>query len=111
MDHRGQIIKPLDEASVADTIDRIVSADVDAVAVCLLHSYANAAHERRISEMLKERLPDAFISLSVDVLPEIREYERTSTTVINSYVGPPVKSYLMSLRDRLKAVGLPPEFL
>lgn len=110
MDHTGQVITPLDEKSVNETIERIVAADVDAVAICLLHSYANPAHERRIGEMVRERLPEAFVSLSVDVLPEIREYERTSTTVINSYVGPPVKNYLMSLRERLNAAGLPPEF-
>lgn len=110
MDHLGQILTPLDENSVEQAIEKIVLANVDAVAVCLLHSYANPAHERRIGEMLAERLPGVFISLSVDVLPEIREYERTSTTVVNAYVGPPVKNYLTSLRRRLEDAGLPPDF-
>ncbi len=64
------------------------------MAVCFLHSYANPAHERRAGEILRARLPDRFVTLSVDVLPEIREYERTSTTVINAYVAPPVSHYL-----------------
>ena len=107
MDFRGEVLTPLDEASLHTAIDAIAAAGVDAVAVCLLHSYANPAHERRIGEVLAERLPGVFVSLSVDILPEIREYERTSTTVINSFVGPPVKVYLDSLRDRLAAAGLP----
>ncbi|TPE48972.1 hydantoinase/oxoprolinase family protein [Amaricoccus solimangrovi] len=110
MDFRGEALTPLDEASVHAAIDAIEAAGVDAVAVCLLHSYANPAHERRIGEMLAARLPGVFVSLSVDVLPEIREYERTSTTVINSFVGPPVKSYLDSLEARFAAAGLPERF-
>jgi N-methylhydantoinase A len=110
MDFRGEVLTPLDKASVSAAIDAIEAAGVEAVAVCLLHSYANPSHERQIGAMLAERLPGLFVSLSVDVLPEIREYERTSTTVINSFVGPPVKAYLDSLRDRLTAAGLPSRF-
>ena len=107
MDWRGEVLEALDEASVTAAINALIAAEVQAVAVCLLHSYANPAHERRIGAMLRQRMPDAFISLSVDVLPEIREYERTSTTVINSYVGPPVRSYLESLVARMERLGLP----
>ncbi|WP_116599791.1 hydantoinase/oxoprolinase family protein [Primorskyibacter marinus] len=110
LDWQGQIITPLDEQSVERVIEQIRAAKVDAVAVCLLHSYANPAHEVRIGEMLKAALPNIFVSLSVDILPELREYERTSTTVINSYVGPPVKRYLDSLRARLANAGLPERF-
>jgi N-methylhydantoinase A len=110
LDWKGQVITPLDEDSVLHAIDQLRDAEIDAVAVCLLHSYANPAHERRIGEMLQDALPDNFISLSVDILPELREYERTSTTVINSYVGPPVKRYLDSLRRRLAEAGLPERF-
>ena len=110
MDFRGEVLTPLDEASVIAAIEAIAAAGIEAVAVCLLHSYANPEHERRIGAMLAERLPGVFVSLSVDVLPEIREYERTSTTVINSFVGPPVKSYLDSLARRLTAAGLPGRF-
>ncbi len=107
LDWQGKVLQPLDEASVTAAIDALLAEGVEAVAVCLLHSYANAAHERRIGEMLRERMPDAFVSLSVDILPEIREYERTSTTVINSYVGPPVRGYLESLVARMSTLGLP----
>jgi N-methylhydantoinase A len=107
MDWRGEVLTPLDDASVTAAIDALIAAEVTAVAVCLLHSYANPAHERRIGAMLKERMPEAFVSLSVDILPEIREYERTSTTVINSYVGPPVRNYLESLVARMAEIGLP----
>ena len=107
MDWQGEVLQPLDEASVTAAIDALLAEEVQAVAVCLLHSYANPAHERRIGQMLQDRMPDAFVSLSVDILPEIREYERTSTTVINSYVGPPVRSYLESLLSRMADQGLP----
>ncbi|MFV0243547.1 MAG: hydantoinase/oxoprolinase family protein [Qingshengfaniella sp.] len=110
LDFHGEVLTPLDEASVMAAIRAIRDAGVEAVAVCLLHSYANPAHERRIGALLAEHLPGVFVSLSVDVLPEIREYERTSTTVINSFVGPPVKTYLDSLRDRLATAGLPGQF-
>lgn len=110
VDFKGEVLTPLDEANLAVVIEQIKAAEVEAVAVCLLHSYANPTHERRIGELLKAQLPGVFVSLSVDVLPELREYERTSTTVINSFVGPPVKTYLDSLRDRLAQADLPSRF-
>ena len=103
----GEIVTPLDLASVEAVVDQIREAGVEAVAVCLLHAYANPAHEQAIGAILRRRLPDAFVSLSVDVLPEIREYERTSTTVINAYVGPPVGAYMATMLSRLDAAGLP----
>lgn len=110
VDFQGNVLTPLDEANVRAVVEQIKAAEVDAVAVCLLHSYANPDHERRIGKVLEEQLPGVFVSLSVDVLPELREYERTSTTVINSFVGPPVKTYLDSLRDRLAQADLPSKF-
>ena len=103
---RGEVITPLNLASVKRAIARLKAEKVEAVAVCLLHSYANPDHERRIGEILREALPGCFISLSIDVLPQMREYERTSTTVINAYIGPPVEAYLLSLMDQLKKGGL-----
>jgi N-methylhydantoinase A len=103
---RGEVITPLNLASVKRAIARLKAEKVEAVAVCLLHSYANPDHERRIGEILREALPGCFISLSIDVLPQMREYERTSTTVINAYIGPPVEVYLLSLMDQLKKGGL-----
>ncbi|MBI1777130.1 MAG: hydantoinase/oxoprolinase family protein [Proteobacteria bacterium] len=103
---RGEVVTPLDLASVHQAVERLKAERIEAVAVCLLHSYANAEHERRIGEILRRELKGVFISLSVDVLPQMREYERTSTTVINSYVGPPVKAYLRSLMDQLAKGGV-----
>ena len=103
---RGEVLRPLDETGVRAAADRIRAAGIEAVAVCYLHSYANPAHERRSGEMLREMLPGAFISLSVDVLPQKLEYERTSTTVINAYVGPPVKRYVRSMVSQLRRSGI-----
>ncbi len=101
----GEVIEPLDRADLDRAIQKIKSAGVDAVAVCFLHSYANPDHERIVGDLLRTELPDAFVSLSIEILPQIREYERTSTTVINSYVGPPVRDYLESLIDQLHERG------
>src|SRR5882724_5437140 len=103
---RGEVVTPLNLASVKRAIARLKAEKVQAVAVCLLHSYANPDHERRIGEMLRKAMPGCFISLSIDVLPQMREYERTSTTVINAYIGPPVEAYLRSLMDQLSKGGL-----
>ena len=103
---RGEIVHPLDESSVRGAAARILEAGIEAVAVCYLHSYANPEHERRTGEILREMLPDAFVSLSADVLPQKLEYERTSTTVINAYVGPPVERYVRSLVEQLDGAGV-----
>ena len=101
----GSVVRRLDEESLKPAMDRLREHEPEAVAVCLIHSYSNPEHERRVGQLVQEGLPDAFISLSVDVLPEIREYERTSTTVINAYLGPIVKNYLDSLVRQLRESG------
>jgi N-methylhydantoinase A len=101
----GDVLKPLDETSATETIGALKSTGVASVAVCLLHSYANAAHERRLGELLRQQFPDAYVSLSHEILREFREYERTSTTVLNSYVGPLVSRYLVSLEEMLAGAG------
>ena len=102
----GSVLTPLSEAELRAAIAEIERQEAEAVAVCFLHAYANPVHERQAGAMLTAALPDRFISLSCDVLPEIREYERTSTTVINAYLGPPVRSYLRSLAERLEEAGI-----
>lgn len=102
----GSVVTPLDEADVYASIEAIRREKVEAVAVCFLHSYVNPAHERRVGDMLREALPNVFITLSVEILPEIREYERTSTTVINAYVGPPVGRYIDRLSRSLSDAGV-----
>ena len=103
---RGEVLRPLDEAEVRAAAECIRAAGVEAVAVCYLHSYANPAHERLTGEILREALPGAFVSLSVDVLPRKLEYERTSTTVVNAYVGPPVARYVRSMAADARAAGI-----
>ena len=106
LDAEGGVVTPLDDASVAGALERARADGVEAVAICLLHSYRNPAHERRVRELAVELLPEVFVTASIDVLPEVREYERTSTTVINAYVGPVVRRYLGSLGRRLEEAGL-----
>jgi N-methylhydantoinase A len=100
---RGEVERPLDPAEVERVLDRLLGEGIEALAVCLIHSYANPAHEERIREIVARRAPGLVTSISADVLPEIREYERTSTTVINAYVMPIVRRYLATLRAGLDA--------
>ena len=102
----GRVAVPLDSDSVAAAIAMLRAERVESLAICLLHSYANAAHERAVAAMVRAALPDLPISLSSEILPEIREYPRTSTTVINAYVQPVVRAYLTTLSARLAARGI-----
>lgn len=104
--HTGAVEVPLDEDDVRRAVRELREDGVQSVAVCLLYSYLNADHERRIGEILREEMPDAYVSLSSDVLPEFREYERLSTVVTNAYVGPVVANYLARLRGVLAHQGL-----
>jgi len=101
IDNDGRIERPLDEAAVARVIDEVLAAEVDAIAICLLNAYANGAHEVRLRELVRARDAGVPVSLSCELLPEIREYERTSTTVVNSYVLPLVRHYLEGLDAKL----------
>lgn len=101
LDAGGRVLQPLDEASVAAAARRFAELGVEAVAVCFLFSFVNPAHELRAAEILAEHLPGVLISLSCRVCPEIREYERTSTTVMNAYLTPVMSAYLDSLQHRV----------
>lgn len=105
MSARGEIVKPLDVRGARALIRALKGGGVEAVAVCLLHSYANPAHEERLGELLRAALPGAFVTLSHEILREFREYERTSTTVLNAYVGPLVSRYLGDLERPLRRQG------
>jgi len=102
----GEVLAALDEAPAAELIRRLGAAGCRAIAVCLLHSYRHPAHERALGRLVSRLLPDAYVSLSVDVSPEFREYERLATTVINACLGPVVARYLRRLGEVLAAVGL-----
>jgi N-methylhydantoinase A len=106
LDAEGSVVQTLNHAQVQELCHRLDDSHVEAIAVCFLHSYANPDHEKEAGEILRQALPDCFVSLSIEVLPEIREYERTSTTVINAYLGPPVKRYMQSLINRLHEAGI-----
>ncbi|ASM75625.1 acetophenone carboxylase gamma subunit (plasmid) [Pseudosulfitobacter pseudonitzschiae] len=107
VDADGSIQTPLNEDDVREAAQKMQRDGVEAVAVCFLHSYLNPEHERRAGEIIRKLLPDLFVTLSVDVLPQIREYERTSTTVVNAYVGPPVRRYLEGMEADLSTAGCP----
>ncbi len=106
IDFQGAVVEPLDEGGLPALADRLGSERVEAVAICLINSFVNPRHEQIVGRFLDERLPGCFVTLSSDVLPEIREYERASTTVINAYVGPPVSRYLSALLGDLRRNGL-----
>jgi N-methylhydantoinase A len=102
----GEILIPLDQKQLGEAIAAIKQSGATSVAVCFLHSYRNGAHEIAVREKLARDLPGVGVSLSSDVLPQIKEYERVSTTVVNAYVGTVVKSYLERLEQRLIEAGL-----
>ena len=101
----GDAFRPLNKASVTAACEALAAEGVEAVAVCLLHAYANPEHERIVGQMVKEALPNAYLSLSHDILREYREFERMSTTVVNAYIGPKVGGYVKSLHASLSGVG------
>lgn len=100
----GTVIRELDEGDVRARLAKL--AGVEALAVSLINSFSDGAHERRVAEIAAEVLPGVPVSLSSNVLPEMREYERTVTTVANGYVQPQVKRYISTLRDRLREGGI-----
>ena len=106
LDYRGEVVTPLDEAGLRDSVHRLKAKGVEALAVCFLFSFLNPDHERRAAEIVAEVAPECRISLSSNVLPVIREYPRLSTTVIDAYVGPTIADYLMRLERRLIERGL-----
>jgi N-methylhydantoinase A len=101
----GEVIKPLDRAGAVAIVEKLKAQNVDTVAVCLIHSWANPDHETAVGKILAEAAPGMYRSLSHDILREYREYERMSTTVLNSYVGPRVSKYLEDLEALLRSNG------
>ncbi|ABE39600.1 5-oxoprolinase (ATP-hydrolyzing) [Rhodopseudomonas palustris BisB5] len=102
----GSVLVPLDQDSLGEAIAAVRASGVTSVAVCFLHAYRNPAHEIAAAERLRRELPEVGVSRSSDVLPQIKEYERISTTIVNAYVEPAVRRYLTNLEARLKQAGL-----
>ncbi len=106
LDARGRVLVPLDEAAVAGAVTTLREQGVQAVAVCYLFSFVNPVHERRTREIIAALAPELSVSLSSDVDPTFREYERLCVTAFDAYLGPVVKRYLAGLADTLREVGV-----
>lgn len=106
LDFEGNDLRELSEQEVRGVVAKLLEMDIDAVSICFLYSYVNPKNEQLVSRVLEEMAPDLFVSASHEVVPEFREYERMSTTVLNSYVGPMVSRYLSRLRERISETGI-----
>jgi N-methylhydantoinase A/oxoprolinase/acetone carboxylase beta subunit len=102
----GKVLVPLDEERARERVRELKEAGVEAVSVCFLFSFLNPEHEARVAEIVREEFPEAFLSVSSEVLPQYREYERFSTVCLNAYIGPKVASYVRRLEDELRALDV-----
>lgn len=102
---KGEVVKPLDEAALRQSLRKLKAQNIEALTVSLINSFANPAHEQRVREIALEELPGTPVSISSDVVPEMQEYERTVTTVANSYVRPRVDRYVKNLKDKLAHIA------
>ena len=102
----GSVLLPLDEAALGQIVPRLQEAEIEAIAIGFLHSYANSDHEARAGKIIQEAMPDVSVTLSSDVCPEIREYDRLSTACANAYVQPLIAGYLQRLKDGLVGQGM-----
>jgi N-methylhydantoinase A len=108
MSARGDVITPLDEGSTRRAVRELIELGAEAITVSLMHSYANPQHEQRVKAIVEEIAPGMTISLSSEILPEFREYERTLVTVMNAYVGPSMRRYLSGFEEKLNSVQFQP---
>ena len=102
----GRVLRPLDTDALLEQVSNLVDSGIDAIAVSLLHSYANGVHERTSLELIRRNWPDLFVCASADIWPEQREYERTLVTVMNAYIGPRLGAYYGQLEQRLRDLGM-----
>lgn len=105
IDARGNVLRPIDMAEAAQVIDRIAAQQVQSIAICLINSYVNPAHEEAIARLILERHPHISVSVSSEILREVKEYERTATVVVNAYVLPLVRDYIEALQSSLLDIG------
>src|SRR4030095_3328364 len=106
IDAQGNVQRALDPEDAERAVQALLAERVETIAVCLLHSFVNPVHELAIRDLIRHRAPQIPVSISYEVLPEIKEYERTSTTVVNAYVMPAVATYLRALRMGLDDAGI-----
>jgi len=106
IDARGEIVTPLDMRQLREVVGEMAGEGVESVAICFLNSYINPAHEIAAKRLIEAEFPSLLVSASCDVLPEIKEYERTSTTVVNAYILPAMRTYLARLKEDLAAMGV-----
>ena len=111
IDHAGAVERALDPKDAERAVDALLAEGVEAIAVCLINSFVNPAHELTVKQIIERKAPRLPLSVSCEVLPEIKEYERTSTTAIDAYVKPIVATYLHALRAGLDAAGVPARLL
>lgn len=104
IDYTGKAITSPSEQEVKNILDYVKTQNMDAIAICFMHSYNNPKHEQYVGKIVKEQLPDVYLTLSSELIPRARLYDRVSTTVLNSYVGPIIEKYLTKLTDKLKAI-------
>jgi len=105
LDYKGDVITPFQESDVLDAAGLFKKEDVEAITICFMNSFANSGHERKAAEIIKNLFPDVYLTTSSVFLPSIRFYDRLSTTVLNSYVGPILRNYLQSLIRKLEGTG------
>lgn len=106
MNYQGRVVRALNEESVLEALKELKNQKVEAVAICFLNSYINAEHEDKVKQIVIERFPEAFVSVSSEVVPEFREYERLSTTCLNAYLGPVIRRYMANFLDKIKKIGI-----
>ncbi len=105
LDYKGEIVVSLKENDIMESLEKFKEENIEAVALCFMNSFANKEHESKARELVKKHLPNSYLTVSSELLPSIRFYDRISTTVLNSYVGPILRSYLSSLTKKLKDIG------
>jgi len=105
LNYKGDVVTPINKSDISSAIKELRKKKVEAIAICFMNSFANKSHEEIAANLIKSEFPETYLTISNKILPSIRFYDRISTTVLNSYVGPILRSYLLSLTSKLKEVG------
>ena len=106
MKFTGEVLEPVNEGEILEIIKQLKAKDIRSIAVCLMHSYANPKHELQIKEIIQRNWPEAYVCTSVEIIPQFREYERTSTTVINAYMMPNMASHIVDFKEEMRKQGI-----